>query len=636
MTRDELSVRDPIDIEREQPERTADLRRLLADFDDDHDDFAAEVRERVQRRAASAEPREGPALSVGLRRAAAALPPLLLPKGLAKLGVGGGGALLGKGGGLLGKGGLTGLAVLPAVTGLMLLLSLWIVVRSMVRPADAERQAQDREWAQAAVRQFWRENLPAVGLTVAALLGLVFVAPAEAITLAMIVSTVALCLVFARLAESGLASRYEIGVRAGGAMTAAVGYGFSFLRHDWLTSLGVESGAVVLPLLWVGAVVCVALARAGTRPKRRRALNIQLGLLALIALVIACLQVFVGPRAATRADYDRWLATPEGITDKLDWGAVEQVERLHRAAGEAPPVRDGQRARAREDIERRALNGAYDQLPLLALGLVEDDILRAWFDERALQRLIDRTSTRWAEPHDDFVYRLAHALDRLPSDARDAAVERLLADLPEPDEHQALEDLVLAARTLEALGRPDAIPGLQDLAHATLRANWVHDVAAQRGGFAPSPQLAASSAERKDGHAEPSGVWMDATAAGVEALVRWGIPRAVDVLDLERFLHDETAIYGSDDFFAGEALAFAGLLAVRALPGYGAALESRASRPVWELLWAWRMAVATLLLVTLAVVATWRAPVREVEDEPTALDWGDWWSDVRIRSGDPS
>ena len=50
MTPDDLTVRDPIDIEREQPETTRDLRALLADFGADHDDFVAGVQARLDGR----------------------------------------------------------------------------------------------------------------------------------------------------------------------------------------------------------------------------------------------------------------------------------------------------------------------------------------------------------------------------------------------------------------------------------------------------------------------------------------------------------------------------------------------------------------------------------------------------------
>ena len=60
------------------------------------------------------------------------------------------------------------------------------------------------------------------------------VAPGEATTLLLGVSTLVLCALFARLGASGLASRREIGLRAGGFLLAFWTWGFTLLSPDML------------------------------------------------------------------------------------------------------------------------------------------------------------------------------------------------------------------------------------------------------------------------------------------------------------------------------------------------------------------------------------------------------------------
>ncbi|GJM23035.1 MAG: hypothetical protein DHS20C15_29500 [Planctomycetota bacterium] len=636
-TRDFKPV-DPIDVERELPELGARLRDALRELDTDSDDFTEGVRTRIDELAAQrrAQRHEVATLSMGWRRAASLLPPVLLPKGLAKLGVTSGGALLGKSGSLAGKGGVLGVAAVPAITLAMLVIGAWTALRSLLREPASREQHDDREWARQEVVAWWRQNLIVALLVIAGLLVLAFVAPADALTLLLVVSLLALCGVFARLAASGAASRREVGQRAGGFLMMMLLWGYGILSPTTLGRADLAGTTWIVPLLGLGGAVCLTLARAETR--RRLWLGV-VGTAAYVALLSALTtwsSVGIGKRPQGPDDLRAWTQRP--LTDEnfgTVWSQLAQIVKHWNAAGLEPLALTGIAPVARARLANREPGGeppdaAYFALPMLELGFVDDAQAATWRDLEREREVLQKRGGSWSW-RDTLSLRLAAHFDVYDELDKDDAAEAVVQSLPEPDAHQALDELLTAARTLEALDRPQRVDELRERALTTLAATWTYSADVDMGCFSMSPAaLARIGRERSDPPILTS-VFNSETSDGVRAMARWGVPDNVDLLALERWLNGETQQYRRAEINLWNLTAIAALAELRSLPEWRvaqAAAESEALvPPLLVELWRWRVFAAALLLASFAVFTTWRAPIRERDPEEH-----DWWADVRFGS----
>ena len=526
---------------------------------------AAEFLRGVQERIAQGEPRA----PRWLQSAAA-----LLPAGLVR------GEALGLGGGLGAKpaswAAKVALAPAAGMLGLVLLFAGSLrAVRGLGTAelvlADSPRAAETRR------RNRWVHPMLLVQLAV-----LVFVLLAARPELALWILALSMALLaglFARLEREGLAARTVIGA------TCA----------ELLTLLAVYA-AIVSPLppavpaaLSAGALLC---SLAPDRRPRRTTLSrynaVVAGLLALWFVPAA----IAGP--AGRGALARFAEGFDGGTSThwRRWSLVASALARDGVALELGHVAERLHARldAGEEVDPYTLAWAA------RLELLRPEDERALADEnaRALERLLA------AQGPIPFIGQAAlelWALERargLEPSERARAVERLVASLPLEPEHQGIANALAVVELLEGWGELAAVRAVAPAARAQLAASWQSDGSA--AAFAPGPALA-----RQPLRPEAAFVVIDDTLAGLELMVRCGVPEGLDLAQLERFLEGaaSSALRGLWLRADHERAAAAGLLTLEGLTGY----RRLSARPAWALRPVWPAA----LLALFCLFATLRA-----------------------------
>ncbi|MDF1839259.1 MAG: hypothetical protein P1V35_15430 [Planctomycetota bacterium] len=180
----------------------------------DGDEFAAGIQERID-----AEAGRMSNLSGFARAAAAFVPPILLPKAMLQ-----GGSVLG-GATLKGSGwkAAPGFAAFPALVLVMLTFSLALLVQRMVVRGP---QRFERSEAQKEVITWWKRFFVPVGLVLIGLIWWGTHAPIDAVIMFVLLSMVSLVGILGSLARAGLATRREVGVRAGSFLINLMAYGY--------------------------------------------------------------------------------------------------------------------------------------------------------------------------------------------------------------------------------------------------------------------------------------------------------------------------------------------------------------------------------------------------------------------------
>ncbi len=209
---------------------------------------------------------------------------------------------------------------------------------------------------------------------------------------------------------------------------------------------------------------------------------------------------------------------------------------------------------------------------------------------------------------------------------RSELVALILRDLTEPDRYRAVSDYLNAADALEFLEASERVPSLTNRVHRALLDSWVRTKNGRSGVFKGSVDADERDA---DGVAWEDSVffgWVDTTAAAVEAMARWGVPRApadgsrpaIDLLALERYLVETAHTFGGEGCSSYSVRAVGALSLLRTLPEFQAQLEAHAaSDGLLDVLGRMPLAISALLLSFIALFATLRAPVEDrsgVED----------------------
>ncbi|MGE3175365.1 MAG: hypothetical protein AB7O97_22260 [Planctomycetota bacterium] len=599
MTRPYLD--DAIDDERADEALTAALRDHFDDQRPDPEAFAAEVRARAERLAQ----RPRPKLPGYLRAAAALLPPVVLPEGLA---AGVSSAVATKASLKL----VPAALALPAATLAMIVVTAWFVLRRLFAGANQDgAQFADPKRAEREVAAWWRQHGVLAGGAFLGSMAMILLAPIEAATLLLLLSTLALFLVWSRLAQVGLASRSEIGRRAAGSLVFLAAFSMQISQPALLDGLGQVGSWLVTPLLAGTAAICALF--SGDRRRRQ----VLVGSLLLFALSLGLIGAHfgIGLRfgrvTITTADAVAWIerGAPSG-RDYAHAGDVARCVAMLEAAGLPRPDLRRFAADLHERLDRDYRAGSFNDLyapDVAALGLARPSDWAEWFDAYRDEHLFDRDRAL-RSAHDRLPVMVRAAQHGLTAAQRDVLAERVLLAALEPKSFDSVPNLLDNANLLEFLGHAPSVPRLRERTLELLRARWVRATGTDAAAFAPHPQT------------EPSErltfVWLDDTIDGVEAMLRFGAPDYVDVAALARYLQAETHQHRRDSLIAIGAKAACALAALRAMPGYRDRVADAGGQSLLEPVMQYRLLGAVTLLCAVALLITLRSPKAAVQPGP--------------------
>ena len=277
----------------------------------------------VQQRIEAGETRVEARVPDFVRRAAAVLPPVLLPKGFAKLGLGG--AAASKAGSKF----LPGIMAFPVISVLMVFVTLGLGVRRVFL-GTANSQRQNERAAKHDTAEWWRRHwLPAVALFGFSLF-LLFEAPSEALTLLFTISTLAFLGIFASLARAGFATRCEVGRRAASALFWMAGLSVQLSFQPNSAGLRAPAFWLVPGILLAGTSICLGLASRSTPVDRTKLKRFFAAMLALAAFFFALRLDTLSQSEGTVAKLEAWL---EETTDTSQVQQTAQIVANLRAAG---------------------------------------------------------------------------------------------------------------------------------------------------------------------------------------------------------------------------------------------------------------------------------------------------------------
>lgn len=677
-------------IEAEDDELGADLLEALGELSPDPEDFAAGVAERIAAKGAgsgdplheSLDDPDAGIVELGgsprLRWAAGVLPPLILPKGLSKLGLGAGTATASK----LGLKFVPGIAMLPFVTVLMLLLTGFVALRGLFgrgRLHLAESQVSDQHEAQVEVAGWWRSNIVPAGLVLALIGYLLFQAPTDAVVVLLLGSTLVFVGVVGRLAAAGLASRRELGRRLGGGLVICMGMAFQLSGFPDAEVAGAFGFGLTFPILVVGAAVVFGLAHAARRGGflRSFALTGTLGLLGMAAF--ASLHSLLGEFEATTDDLRAWIESGQDsdLAKPVNWTRLALALDHLGASGEPMPgltafaagaqstideqgedfnllyalpllridrieevLRDSDRQRWSESVRNQPVwflsathptdVDRHDLIPVLALDGPEalGPLAEAWYHE-TFDEVLARPLGHNRELREESLRKrgLGAWLEVAPDPAGlhalaiDELERRVLTAVDDPEDYLALGSYLRAAEVLDWIGRGDLAAELAPLAHRALERTWTPTNDGRQGAFPGTWEHQDRDGDGELDQSRLTFVWIDTTSQALQAIARWGLPAdsSIELAQLEQYLARQSQAHKAMGMTAYVGLATAARAHLKSLPLYQQQVAAHV--PQWfDPLVEHRLPLAALILAAFAIVATLRAPEEAVEPGPLRGD----------------
>jgi len=563
------------------------------------EDFAAGVAKRI--RAAGEEAGSQDDLEVSVpgfaRRAAAFLPPVLLPKGLAKMGVGG--TLATKASFKF----LPGVLALPVISVLMILVTLALGLKSVFAggAADSRQNAAEAKYE---VFLWWRRFWLPVGACVALGLYLLLRAPGEGFALLFLISTLGFLGVHAALVRRGLATRREVGRLAAGALGWLVGLSFQFSLGDssWV---GEHMGGWLVPLVLMGGVMaCLALTGQDARKRERKAYRFRIGI-SVAVLITICAYAFeggLGKVGETPATLRTWIEAG-GDSNSVESLAetVACLEMAGEPAFDLTRVREVLRAQLELDVAGKGFKSLYTGA-MIRLGAFDAADFERVADENAVERSLTWQSDR-IDARSSMASLLAHqAKTPFTAEERKTIVAGVLAWVDPLDEYANIRDVLDAIHLFEGLGEPEAAEQLAQDARTILQRTWTLDEDGRQGAFSAYPT------DLKDENEVSHlyfGMCLD-TAMAIDLMARFGVPEGIDLEALDRFLRAESAHYiGTGKMYAANAAAGRALL--HTLPSWTGEDHSMSA---FEILMQLRVLLAAVLLSGFAVLLTFLAPIQ--------------------------
>ena len=621
--KDTLHIKDK--FEGEQDELGHKLFEAFEDLRPEAGEFRKGVQDRID--AASLEGSSGSAGKMHslrnvpsfARRAAAFFPPVLLPKSIAKFGVGA--PVATKMGAKL----IPGVVLFPAISILMICFTLIIGLRMVfTRPSGPQRQ--DEREARADTSAWWRRFWIPVLLMVGALIWLMFEVPGDAFTLLITISTVAFLGVYASLSRAGLATRREVGTRAGAAMFWLVGLSIQLATPQRSIGISIWGGWLVPLVLVIGGSLCLYLGKAGGGRKG----------IGVLPVAGALGDLILGPRRYLLMGGLAWCAivgfqfiplsqqeaTPEAVRAWLstyeDGSRVEDLDQTvtnFLAAAEAPfDLRALGRA-GRERLDREFESGIFNSLYASAfarLGFLEDEDYRHFVDQRVIDKLL--SPTRMSRNGEHLMPEiLAHLrFDSFTPEERNLIADKAIATLDPTNQYANAEHLQWIVHLLDALELSGRLDELAPALDEVLQATWCRTVNGEEAAFSSYRDNIERDENGGSSETRLTFIWGHATSISVWLMSRFGFPEwmsASDLGALDAYLSDKSHYYpgsGISPFEAETASARTLLHTTKAWAEAQAEVERGRSLP--HTLFRLRAVIAAVLLAAFSVFLTWRAP----------------------------
>jgi len=621
--KDTLHIEDK--FEGEQDELTDELFEALEDLRPEKDAFRKGVQERID--AAGSEGFSGSNGKVHsmsevpsfARRAAAFFPPVLLPKSIAKLGLGA--PVASKMGAKL----VPGVVLFPAISILMICFTLLLGLRLVLaRPSGPQRQNQ-RE-ARADTSAWWRRFWIPVLLVMGASIWLMFEVPGDAFTLLITISTVAFLGVYASLSRAGLATRREVGTRAGAAMFWLVGISMQLAASPRSFGHSLWGGWLVPLVLVIGGSLCLYLGKAGgdrkgfgllpvasalggvTLGPRRYLLMGGLAICAIVGLQF----IPLGTKEATPEDVRSWLSTYEDGSRVED---LDQTVTNFLAAAEAPFDLQTLGRVARERLDRELAQGNFNTLygsAFARLGFLEDQDYRHFVDQRVIDKMLSSTRTFRIGEHVVPAI-LAHLrFDSFTLEERNLIADKAMATLDPANQYANAEHVQWIVHLFDTLDLSERLDELAPAVDEVLQATWCRTVNGEEAAFSTYRDNIERDESGESVEKRLTFVWGHATSTSVWLMSRFGFPgwmSASDIGALDAYLSDKSHYYprsGISPYDAETASARALLHTTKAWAEVQAEVER--SRSLTNNLFRLRAVVAAVLLAAFSVLLTWRAP----------------------------
>lgn len=504
----------------------------------DSDEFAAGIRERIE----GAEGRAS-RLSGVIRAAAALVPPLLLPKGLAKGGSLAGGAVL-KGSGWKAA---PGFAAFPALVVVMIALTLALAVQRMFVRGPQRFARMD---AQAQVNAWWKRFIiPVVGV-LAVLVWRGMSAPLDATLLFVVLSMGVLVGILGSLARAGFATRREVGMRTGSFLVSLLQFGFVIFGFVELMEPGQVGVQWTTTLLMGGALTCHVLGWLdNATDKASWHAWAWISSVGIILLPLALLFFFVGGRSGkvqvTRAQALEFLegkfldSNSMGFQARnlasiawylgTDGGRTPDLQVLndgiHDWIDRNPPSKDG-----------KAGVNYLSLIDATYLGLLRDEDFRLFRSEYKQRVMFEKDGPMRSPEHEYMQIKLRQLENPLSESECDLIAGRVLRGAQEYPQYAGASDLVVRMMILEDLGRFEDVEQLREKAHAQLLATWAVQLDGSSGCFVTG----AENLEPSERVPEPlkrlySG-WLSSCDYSFRLMIRFGVPEGVDLHLFDTYL----------------------------------------------------------------------------------------------------
>jgi len=612
-------------FEGEQDELTNELFEALEDLRSEPEEFHKGVQERID--AAGSEgfsESNSKVYSMSdvpsyARRAAAFFPPILLPKSLAKLGLGAPSASK------MGASLVSGIVLFPAISILMICFTSLLGFR-MVFTRTSGPQRQDEREARAETSAWWRRFWIPVLLVMGTSIWLIFEMPGEAFTMLITTSTVAFLGVYASLSRAGLATRREVGTRAGSALMGLVAITGQLIASPRMFRFSVWAGWLVPLVLFIGGFICIYLGKAGggrkgfgVPPVASGIGGVILGPRRSLLMGALCVCALVGLRfspltetEATPEDVRVWLAT---YADGSRVGDLDQTVTNFLAAAEAPFDLQTLGRVARERLDRELAQGNFNTLygsAFARLGFLEDQDYRHFVDQRVIDKMLSSTRTFRIGEHVVPAI-LAHLrFDSFTLEERNLIADKAMATLDPANQYANAEHVQWIVHLFDTLDLSERLDELAPSVDAILEATWCRTVNGEEAAFSTYRDNIKRDENGESARTRLTFVWGHATSISVWLMSRFGFPdwmSASDIGALDTYLGYKSHYYprsGIDPYDAEAASARALLHTTKAWAAVQAEVERGRSLPYN--LFRLRAVIAAVLLAAFSVLLTWRAP----------------------------
>jgi hypothetical protein len=619
--KDTLHIED--ELEGERGELTDELFEALGELRPDADEFRQGVQERID--AAGLSGSAGRVHSMAsvpsfARRAAAFLPPVLLPKSIAKLGLGT--PVASK----LGAKWVPGVVLFPAISILMICFTLLLGLRLVLTQSSGPQRQDERE-ARAETGAWWRRFGIPVLLLLGASVWLMFEVPGDAFTLLITISTVAFLGVYASLSRAGLATRREVGARAGAAMFWLVGLSMSLATSSRGIGISLWGGWLVPLVLVIGGSLCLYLGEP--EGKKRKGLGllpvaaalggIMLGprrFLVMGGLAVCAIVGFQfipqGKTEATPEDVRAWLAT---YADGSRVQYLDQTVTNFLAAAEAPLDLESLGRAARERLDRELELGTFNDLYMSAfasLGFLEDQDYERFVDQRDIDKLLSSARIRGGGEHVVPAI-LAHLrFESFTPEERNLIADKAIATLDPANQYANIDEVQWIVRLLDSLDLSDRLHELAPAVDEVLQATWCRTVNGEAAAFSTYRGNIERDEDGEPTETRLTSVWGPATSTSVWLMSRLGFPEwmsASDIGALDAYLSDTAHYYVTGEIRFDHAEAVSARLLLHTTKAWAetqAELESDRSLP--HDLFRLRAVIAAVLLAAFSVILTWHAP----------------------------